>query len=105
MPCKLLASVVLLAILLIIPTFVDAYSGEIDPKNYISLPVYLNSKDGIINSTIYISSSAGNSYNLYYKVMELKESEFNEINMKKMNMKKQLQVLKMKLTKLQLKKN
>ena len=40
MPCKLLASVVLLAILLIIPTFVDAYSGEIDPKNYISLPVY-----------------------------------------------------------------
>ena len=83
MPCKLLASVVLLAILLIIPTFVDAYSGEIDPKNYISLPVYLNSKDGIINSTIYISSSAGNSYNLYYKVMELKESEFNEINMKK----------------------
>lgn len=82
-PCKLLASVVLLALLLIIPTFVDAYSGEIDPKNYISLPVYLNSKDGIINSTIYISSSAGNSYNLYYKVMELKESEFNEINMKK----------------------
>ena len=45
--------------------------------------MYLNSKDGIINSTIYISSSAGNSYNLYYKVMELKESEFNEINMKK----------------------
>lgn len=56
--------VILITILLIIPTLVKAYSGEIDPKNYINLPYLIDRETG---GTITISSSAGTGYSLYYQ--------------------------------------
>lgn len=79
---KLLVGVVLIIILLIIPSFVDAYSGEIDPKYYMSLPGHLFLDDNAYSGKIAVNSAAGSNYNLYYQMIELTESEFNEINNK-----------------------
>lgn len=76
---KLLISTVLIAILLIIPTFVDAYSGEIDPKDYIDTPNYLQPKDDVYSGNIFVSNSVGSNYSLYYTSIELTESKYNEI--------------------------
>lgn len=51
-------------ILLFMPVTVKAYSGEIDPKDYIYLPYIINHETG---GTITIFSSAGTGYSLYYQ--------------------------------------
>ena len=70
---------VLVTILLAFSTKVNAYSGEIDPNDYITLPIGIMVKGNMAEGDVLISSLAGNDYSLYYQFLKLTEAQFNEI--------------------------
>ena len=70
---------VLVTILLAFSTKVNAYSGEIDPNDYITLPIGMMVKGNMAEGDVFISSLAGNDYSLYYQFLKLTEAQFNEI--------------------------
>lgn len=57
---------------------VEAYSGELDPENYITLPSMIYVNNGVGTGTISLSSSAGN-YDISYQKIDITESTFNNI--------------------------
>ena len=75
---KCLLITVFITALLIIPTAVLAYSGEIDPKNYINLPYSIDRETG--EGTITISSSAGTGYTVYYQYEFMTSTQYNQID-------------------------
>ncbi len=68
---------VLIAVLLIIPTVVQAYSGEIDPKNYINLPYSIDRETG---GKITINSSVGTGYTVYYQYEFITSTQKNQLS-------------------------
>lgn len=60
---------------------VEAYSEELDPENYITLPYIINISNGIGTGTISLSSSAS-GYTISYQKVDVTESTFNNINNK-----------------------
>ncbi len=82
---------ILATILLAFSTKVNAYSGEIDPNDYIHLPNSLLLNGDIIEGKIYIYHSAGNDYNLYYQVLEVTDAQYNEMTSKRESCYKSIQ--------------
>ena len=78
---KLIVGLILL--IMILPMFlnvykVEAFSGELDPKGYISLPMMIWIQDGIAIGTIRGTSG----YTISYQKMELTTTQFNNIQAK-----------------------
>lgn len=55
-----------------------AFSGELDPENYITLPSRINVKNGKGTGTITLSSSAS-SYSISYQKVDITASQFKSI--------------------------
>jgi len=79
MTLKCLLITICVILLVIIPTVVNAYSGEIDPEDYITLPERLSGVDGIRSGNVRLNSGAGSNYSLYYQAIFLTANEFNQI--------------------------
>lgn len=60
---------------------VEAYSGELDPESYITLPSMIYVSNGVGTGTISLSSSASN-YDISYQKIDITESTFNNIQNK-----------------------
>ena len=60
---------------------VVAYSGEIDPKNYITLPSIINARDKVGTGTIRLSSSAS-GYTISYQKVDITKAELDSISAK-----------------------
>ena len=60
---------------------VVAYSGEIDPKNYITLPSLISIRDKIGTGTIRLSSSAS-GYTISYQKVDITKAELDSISAK-----------------------
>lgn len=60
---------------------VEAFSGELDPENYITLPSIINISNGIGTGTISLSPSAS-GYTISYQKVDVTESTFNSIQTK-----------------------
>ena len=60
---------------------VVAYSGEIDPKNYITLPSIINVRDKVGTGTIRLSSSAS-GYTISYQKVDITKAELDSISAK-----------------------
>lgn len=60
---------------------VRAFSGELDPENYITLPSMIYIRDGIGTGSISISSSAS-GYTLSYQKVDIEDSTYNAIQSK-----------------------
>lgn len=60
---------------------VEAYSGELDPENYITLPNMIYVSNGVGTGTISLSSNAGD-YDISYQKIDITESTFNNIKNK-----------------------
>ena len=60
---------------------VEAYSGELDPESYITLPSRIYVSDGVGTGTISLSSSASD-YDISYQKIDITESTFNNIKNK-----------------------
>lgn len=80
---KLIIGIVFILFCVFINVYsVEAYSGEIDPENYITVPTTIHiNDDGIGEGTIYLSSSAS-EYNISYQKIDITESVYNSINNK-----------------------
>lgn len=74
---KYLLITICIILLLIIPTEIYAYSGEIDPENYINLPNRIDSETG---GTITINSSAGSGYTVYYQYEFITSTKENQLS-------------------------
>ncbi len=82
---KLLLKIFLVVlVLLLIFNFaeVKAYTGEVDPKQYITLPVSLTVSEGKVQGTISLSSDA-TGYNIAYQKVDITETQFNNLVTKK----------------------
>lgn len=55
---------------------VEAFSGELDPESYITLPGRISVENGIGTGTISLSSSAS-GYNISYQKVDITESTYN----------------------------
>lgn len=60
---------------------VEAFSGELDPKNYITMPLSIMLSNGVGSGTIRVSSSAS-SYSISYQKVDMSESKYQEISNK-----------------------
>ncbi len=60
---------------------VEAFSGELDPKNYITMPLSIVLSNGVGSGTIRVSSSAS-SYSISYQKVDMSESKYQEISNK-----------------------
>ena len=60
----------------LIGSTVEAYTGEIDPENYISLPLSLMTVNKKATATI---STSASGYDIYYQKVDLTENLFNSI--------------------------
>lgn len=81
---KLIAVVILITMILpMILGFnkVEAFSGELDPEYYISLPFMITVKEEVGTGTIRLSSSAS-GYSLAYQKVDLTDGEYNSIQNK-----------------------
>lgn len=77
---KLIIGIVFILLCVFINVYsVEAYSGEIDPENYITLPTTIYINNGIGEGTIYLSSNA-NEYNISYQKIDITESSYNSLN-------------------------
>lgn len=76
---KRIIGIFLIGILLFIPTIVKAYSGEIDPEDYITLPTRLSGENGIVSGNIRLNSGVGSNYSLYYQAVFITPNEYNQI--------------------------
>lgn len=81
---KLIAVVILIT--MILPMFlsfykVEAFSGELDPESYITLPLMMWIEDGVGTGTISLSSSAS-GYSIAYQKVDLTETQYNNIQSK-----------------------
>ena len=65
-----------LLLLSLIGSTVEAYTGEIDPENYISLPLSLMTVNNKATATI---STSASGYDIYYQKVDLTENLFNTI--------------------------
>lgn len=73
---------IILNLTLILPLHrVEAYTGELDPENYITLPSMINVSNNIGTGTIRLSSSVSN-YSISYQKIDITQSTFNTINQK-----------------------
>lgn len=68
-------------VLLILNYNVDAWSGEIDPNGYITMPDEISMNDGIGTGTISLSSSAS-GYSISYQKVDITISTYNSITAK-----------------------
>lgn len=57
---------------------VEAFSGELDPKNYITMPLSIVLANGVGSGTIRVSSSAS-GYSISYQKVDMSESKYQEI--------------------------
>lgn len=57
---------------------VEAFSGELDPESYITLPSMINIQNGIGKGTVTLSPRAS-GYNISYQKVDISESEMNSI--------------------------
>lgn len=57
---------------------VEAFSGELDPKNYITMPLSIMLSNGVGSGTIRVSSSAS-GYSISYQKVDMSESKYQEI--------------------------
>ena len=57
---------------------VEAFSGELDPKNYITMPLSIVLANGVGSGTIRVSSSAS-GYSISYQKVDVSESKYQEI--------------------------
>lgn len=79
---KLIIGIVFILFCVFINVYsVEAYSGEIDPENYITLPSRISLNNGIGTGTISLSSSASD-YNISYQKIDITESTLNNIKEK-----------------------
>ena len=81
---KLIAVVILIT--MILPMFlnfykVEAFSGELDPEGYVTLPTMMWVEDGVGTGTISLSSSAS-GYSIAYQKVDITEEQFNTIQSK-----------------------
>ena len=60
---------------------VRAFSGELDPENYISLPYLISVRNGVGTGTIKLSSSAS-GYTLSYQKVDIADNTYNAIQNK-----------------------
>lgn len=60
---------------------VEAFSGELDPKNYITMPLSIMLSNGVGSGTIRVSSSAS-GYSISYQKVDMSESKYQEISNK-----------------------
>lgn len=60
---------------------VEAFSGELDPKNYITMPLSIVLANGVGSGTIRVSSSAS-GYSISYQKVDMSESKYQEISNK-----------------------
>lgn len=60
---------------------VEAYSGELDPESYITLPYTIYIKNQVGTGTITLSSRA-NGYNISYQKVDISQATFNNIKNK-----------------------
>ena len=77
--------IIILAIFIITSTVsiykVQAYTGEIDPKNYITLPQTIWIKDKVGTGTVTLSSSAS-GYTISYQKVDITKETLNSIDAK-----------------------
>ncbi len=78
---KLIMGIILIILISLSLCKVQAYSGELDPKNYITLPNSIYIKGGIGTGTVRLSSSAS-GYSIAYQKVNITESQKNTINNK-----------------------
>ena len=76
----------LILITMILPMFlnfyqVKAYSGEVDPENYITLPSRIWLEEGVGTGTIRLSSNASD-YDISYQKVDLTETQYNNFDTK-----------------------
>lgn len=76
----------LILITMILPMFlnlyeVKAFSGELDPESYISLPSDIEIEEGVGTGTIRLSSNA-TGYNIAYQKVDLTETQYSNIKNK-----------------------
>lgn len=81
---KLIVGIILMALIFIVNfnvCTVEAFSGELDPENYITLPSVINIQNGVGTGTIKLSSSASD-YAIAYQKVDITESQKNNITNK-----------------------
>lgn len=81
MTLKCLLIIFCIILLLIMPTIVQAYSGEIDPKDYIQLPSTIWIKNKVGTGTVTLSSSAS-GYNISYQKVDITKEKHDSIKAK-----------------------
>lgn len=81
---KLIAVVILITMILpmVLNLYkVEAFSGELDPEGYISMPFNIWVQNGIGTGTISLSSRAS-GYSIAYQKVDVTETQYNSINNK-----------------------
>lgn len=78
---KIISLLVLIALvfsIFVLNYKVEAYSGEIDPENYIFMPKSMYIENKTAKCTISLSSKV-NEYDIYYQKIDINESVFNQL--------------------------
>ena len=68
-----------LLFVMIVGATVNAYTGEIDPENYITLPFSLLIVNNKSTATISVNTSG---YDIYYQKVDMTESVYNSLKNK-----------------------
>lgn len=78
---KILIGMMIIILFITNLCIVQAYSGEIDPENYITLPSVIHIQDKVGTGTIKLSSSAS-GYNISYQKIDITTDKLNELQNK-----------------------
>ena len=73
---RLFIGVLIIILLMANVCFVRAYSGEIDPENYIILPTTIYIKDSVGTGSIILSSQA-DDYNISYQKIDITKEKYD----------------------------